>query len=85
MLRAIPNTTAISRELVPPAASRNICLNYLMVSFLFTGIKISLLITGIVMPRLLTQEIIFSAENRPVFDWNDGRLHVGIRILRFLT
>ena len=31
------------------------------------------------MPKLLIQELIFSAENWPVFDRNAGRLHVGIR------
>lgn len=30
------------------------------------------------MPKLLTQEVIFSAENRPVFGWNGGRLHTGM-------
>ena len=30
-------------------------------------------------PKLLTQEIMISAENWPVFDWNGSRLHVGIR------
>lgn len=41
VLRAIPNTTAISRELVPLPASRSICLNCLMISLLFAGIKMS--------------------------------------------
>jgi hypothetical protein len=37
------NTTAISRELVPLAASRSICRKCLMVSLLFAGIKAPLL------------------------------------------
>ncbi|MER8703866.1 hypothetical protein [Mesorhizobium sp. M1273] len=76
VLRAIPNMTAISRELVPPPAS-SICLNCLMVSPLFAGIKISPFTAGHLMPKLLTQEVIFSAENWPVFDWNAGRLQIG--------
>lgn len=30
------------------------------------------------MPKLLTQEAMFSAENWPAFDWNGGRLQIGI-------
>ncbi|CDX42556.1 conserved hypothetical protein [Mesorhizobium sp. SOD10] len=30
------------------------------------------------MPKLLTQEVIFSAENWPVFDRNGGRLQIGM-------
>lgn len=41
VLHAIPSTTAISRELIPLPASRSTCLNYLMVSLLFAGIKMS--------------------------------------------
>ncbi len=50
-----------------------------MVSLLFAGIKIPSLITRYRCQKLLTQEVIFSVENRPVFDRNAGRLHVGIR------
>jgi len=49
-----------------------------MVSLLFAGIKISPFIAGHLMPKLLTQEVMFSAENRPVFDWNGGRLQIGM-------
>ena len=77
VLRAIPNTTAISRELVPLPASRSICLNCLMVSLLFAGIKMSPFMARRLMPKLLTQEVIFSAENWPAFDWNGGRLQIG--------
>ncbi|MDX8470447.1 hypothetical protein RFM26_32855 [Mesorhizobium sp. VK23B] len=31
---------------------------------------------------MLIQEVIFSAEKRPVFGWNGGRLHIGIRMRR---
>ncbi|MER9839070.1 hypothetical protein NKJ28_29675, partial [Mesorhizobium sp. M0145] len=78
VLRAIPSTTAISRELVPLPASRSICLNCLMVSLLFAGIKMSSFIARQLMPKLLAQEVIFSAENWPVFGWNGGRLHTGM-------
>ncbi|MGX9120855.1 hypothetical protein ACWTU6_30150 [Mesorhizobium sp. BHbsci] len=78
VLRAIPNMTAISRELVPLPASRSICLNCLIVSLLFAGIKISPFTAGRLMPKLLTQELIFIAENWPVFDRNGGRLQIGI-------
>lgn len=54
VLRAIPNTTAISRELIPLPASRSICRNCLMVSLLFAGIKISPFIAGHLTPKLLT-------------------------------
>nr|AFJ91487.1 short hypothetical protein [Sinorhizobium meliloti] len=70
--------TAISRELVPLPASRIICRNCLMVSLLFAGIKISTLLVVHLMPKLLTQGVIFSAENRPVFDRNRGRLQIGM-------
>ncbi|WP_192244541.1 hypothetical protein [Mesorhizobium silamurunense] len=50
-----------------------------MISLLFAGIKISPFTAGHLMPKLLTQEVIFSAENWPVFDRNGGRLRVGIR------
>lgn len=30
------------------------------------------------MPKLLTQEVIFSAENWRAFDWNGGRLQIGM-------
>lgn len=30
------------------------------------------------MPKLLTQEVIFSAEKRPVFGWNGGRCLIGM-------
>jgi hypothetical protein len=49
-----------------------------MVSLLFAGIKISPFIARYLMPKLLTQEVIFSAENRSVFDWNGGRLQIGM-------
>ncbi|SEO93136.1 hypothetical protein SAMN05216228_10301, partial [Rhizobium tibeticum] len=78
VLRAIPNTTAISRELVPLAASRSICRKCLMVSLLFAGIKIPSFIARYLMPKLLTQGVIFSAENWPVFDRNGGRLQIGM-------
>ncbi|AJC82171.1 hypothetical protein IE4803_PB00114 (plasmid) [Rhizobium etli bv. phaseoli str. IE4803] len=51
-----------------------------MVSLLFAGIKMSSLITRYRCQKLLTQEVIFSAENWPVFDWNAGRLHVGMLV-----
>jgi hypothetical protein len=53
---------------------------FLMASLLFAGIKISTLRVVQLMPKLLTQELYFSVEKRPVFDRNAGRLHVGIRI-----
>jgi hypothetical protein len=56
-----------------------------MVNLLFAGIKIPSLITRYRCQKLLTQEVIFSAENRPVFDRNAGRLHVGIRNRRPLS
>lgn len=77
-LRAIPSTTAISRELVPLPANRSICLNCLMVSLLFAGIKISPFVARYLIPKLLTQGDIFSAENWPAFGWNGGRLHIGM-------
>ncbi|MER8383074.1 hypothetical protein NKH80_27660 [Mesorhizobium sp. M0904] len=49
-----------------------------MVSLLFAGIKISPFIAGHLMPKLLTQEVMFSAENWPTFDWNGGRLQIGM-------
>ncbi len=49
-----------------------------MVSLLFAGIKISTLHVVHLMPKLLTQGVFFSAENRPVFDWNRGRLQIGM-------
>jgi hypothetical protein len=49
-----------------------------MVSLLFAGIKMSSFITRYRCQKLLTQEVIFSAENRPVFDWNGGRLQIGM-------
>ncbi|MER9064912.1 hypothetical protein [Mesorhizobium sp. M0698] len=49
-----------------------------MVSLLFAGIKMSPFIARQLMPKLLTQEVIFSAENWPVFGWNGGRLHTGM-------
>ncbi|OWW02165.1 hypothetical protein ATY81_23115 [Rhizobium sp. R72] len=66
-----------------------------MVSLLFAGIKIPSFIASYLMPKLLTQGVIFSAETGrsligtvagfksewwPVFDRNAGRLHIGIRI-----
>jgi len=78
VLRTIPNTTASSWELAPPPASRSICLNCLMFSLLFAGIKMSSFITSYRCQKLLTQEVMFSAENWPVFDWNGGRLQIGM-------
>jgi hypothetical protein len=49
-----------------------------MVSLLFAGIKMSSFITRYRCQKLLTQEVIFSAENWPVFDWNGGRLQIGM-------
>ncbi|MER9573751.1 hypothetical protein NKI77_31995 [Mesorhizobium opportunistum] len=44
----------------------------------FAGIKISPFIARYLMPKLLTQEVIFSAENWPTFDWNGGRCLIGL-------
>jgi hypothetical protein len=60
VLRATPSVRAMSRALVPSPASRSICLNCLMVSFLFAGITLSLFGTRSVMPQLLTQVVLFS-------------------------
>ncbi|AZO50307.1 MAG: hypothetical protein E5V66_05055 [Mesorhizobium sp.] len=49
-----------------------------MVSLLFAGIKISPFIAGHLMSKLLTQEVMFSAENWPTFDWNGGRNEIGM-------
>lgn len=49
-----------------------------MVSVLFAGIKMSSFIVRQLMPKLLTQEVIFSAENWPTFGWNGGRSLIGM-------
>jgi hypothetical protein len=49
-----------------------------MVSLLFAGIKISTLRVVQLMPKLLTQEVSFSVEKRPVFDRNRGRVQIGM-------
>jgi hypothetical protein len=53
-------------------------LDLVQVKYLFAGIKMSSFITRYRCQKLLTQEVIFSAENRPVFDWNGGRLQIGM-------
>jgi hypothetical protein len=68
---------AVERKRLPEGPF-HICL---MISLLFAGINISTLRVVQLMPKLLTQGGFVSAENRPVFDWNSGRLHVGIRML----
>ncbi|WP_455854520.1 hypothetical protein [Ensifer canadensis] len=70
--------TAISRELYRFRRADRFRRNCLMVSLLFAGIKISTLLVVHLMPKLLTQGVIFSAENRPVFDRNRGRLQIGM-------
>jgi hypothetical protein len=65
---------AVERKHLPEGPF-HICL---MVSLLFAGIEISTLRAVYLMPKLLTQEVSFSAENRPIFDWNRGRLQIGI-------
>jgi hypothetical protein len=49
-----------------------------MVSLLFAGIEISTLRVVHLMPKLLTQGMIISAGKWPVFDWNSGRLQIGM-------
>ncbi len=78
VLRATPRITAISRLLVPLPASRSICRNCRMVSLLFAGIKLSSC-TGRLDAKVADPRGIFRAGNRPVFDWNRGRLQIGIR------
>lgn len=49
-----------------------------MVSLLFAGIKISTLRVVQLMPKLLTQGGLFSVGKWPIFDWNSGRLQIGM-------
>ncbi len=59
---------------LPP--SRSICRNCLMVSLLFAGIKISSC-TRRLDAKVADPGGIVRAENRPVIDWNRGRLQLG--------
>ena len=65
----------LSQKLEPPA-SRSICRNCLMVSLLFAGIKLSSC-TGRIDAKVADPRGIVRAENRPVIDWNSGRLQIG--------
>jgi len=65
---------AVERKRLPEGPF-HICL---MVSLLFAGIKISTLRVVQLMPKLLTQEVSFSVEKRPVFHRNFGRVKIGI-------
>ncbi|MER9254460.1 hypothetical protein NKI59_22040 [Mesorhizobium sp. M0598] len=80
VLRAIPSATAISRELVPRFRQAEAFVSTSHGQPSLYRIKMSPFIAAQLMPKLLTQEVIFSAENWPVFGWNGGRLHTVGRI-----
>ncbi|MER9159330.1 hypothetical protein [Mesorhizobium sp. M0778] len=61
VLRAIPKTAAICRELVPLPAAEAFVSTVSWSALLFARIKISPFIAGHLMPKMLTQELSFSA------------------------